>query len=122
MFEHVHVETVGPKFELAANDCFVLEGFLATTGTVLTSYAKPRTAMVVEIYRQDWPTIGERTERFLLLLAGLLLATWYPEIRGWSTIRVMLWPTAAMTHVGAVQRIVYTRRLVEGDVEGDAQD
>ena len=28
MFEHVHVETVGPKFELAANECFVLDGVL----------------------------------------------------------------------------------------------
>jgi hypothetical protein len=27
----------------------------------------------------------------------------------------MLWATALMTHVGAVQRIVMTRRLVEED-------
>lgn len=89
-----------------------LAGFMATTGTVLTSYAKPRTAMVVEIYRQDWPTIGERAERFVLLLAGLLLATWVPTIGGYATVSLMLWITAAMTHFGAIQRIVYTRRLV----------
>jgi len=96
---------------------FVLDGhglaaFMATTGTVLTSYAKPRTAMVVEIYRQDWPTIGERAERFVLLIGGLLLATWVPTIGGYATVSLMLWVTAAMTHFGAIQRIVYTRRLV----------
>jgi archaetidylinositol phosphate synthase len=90
-----------------------LAGFLATTGTVLTSYAKPRTAMVVAIYAQDWPTIGERAERFVLLLAGLLLATWVPTISGWSTISLMLWVTALMTHIGAVQRVLMTRRLVQ---------
>ena len=94
-------------------DGYALEGFLATTGTVLTSYAKPRTAMVVEIYAQDWPTIGERAERFILLIAGMLLATWVPVIGGFSTVGLMLWATAAMTHFGAVQRIVYTRRLVQ---------
>lgn len=96
---------------------FVLSGyelaaFLAVTGTVLTSYAKPRTAMVVAMYAQDWPTIGERAERFVLLLAGLILAVWWPEVGGWSTISLMLWATAAMTHVGAIQRIIMTRRLV----------
>ena len=93
-------------------DGFVLEGFLATCGTVLTSYAKPRTAMVVEIYSQDWPTIGERTERFILILAGLILASFAPTLLGISTISLMLWITAAMTHIGAVQRIVYTYKLV----------
>jgi phosphatidylglycerophosphate synthase len=96
-------------------DGYGLEAFLATTGTVLTSYAKPRTAMVVAIYAQDWPTIGERAERFVLLLAGLVLATWVPTMGGWSTIGLMLWATALMTHVGAVQRIVMTRRLVQKD-------
>ena len=103
-------------------DGFVLEAFLATVGTVLTSYAKPRTAMTVEIYRQDWPTIGERTERFILLLAGLLIAAIRPNIGGISTISAMLWLTALMTHIGAIQRIVYTRRLVREQEEmGDKE-
>jgi archaetidylinositol phosphate synthase len=92
-----------------------LEAFLATTGTVLTSYAKPRTAMTVEIYRQDWPTIGERAERFVVLLAGLALASWRPQVAGVSVIAAMLWATAAMTHVGAAQRVWMTRRLVGRD-------
>ncbi|MEW6753591.1 MAG: CDP-alcohol phosphatidyltransferase family protein [Candidatus Latescibacterota bacterium] len=101
-------------------DGYGLESFMATTGTVLTSYAKPRTAMTVAIYAQDWPTIGERAERFAVLTAGLLLATWWPQIGGYATVSLMLWVTAAMTHLGAVQRIVYTRRLVrESAAEGD---
>jgi hypothetical protein len=75
--------------------------------------------MVVAIYAQDWPTIGERAERFVLLLAGLVLATWMPSIADWSTIGLMLWVTALMTHVGAVQRIVMTKRLVQGE-EGES--
>ncbi|HIG17101.1 MAG TPA: CDP-alcohol phosphatidyltransferase family protein [Candidatus Handelsmanbacteria bacterium] len=96
-------------------DGYELEAFLATTGTVLTSYAKPRTAMVVAIYAQDWPTIGERAERFVLLLAGLLLAHWLPTVGGWQTIGLMLWATALMTHIGAIQRVLMTRRLVSDE-------
>jgi len=83
---------------------------------VLTSYAKPRTAIGVEMYRQDWTTIGERAERFTVIIAGMLLASFVPSIRGVSTISAMLWVVAAMTHFGAIQRIVYTRRVV-----GDAR-
>ena len=96
-------------------DGYELEAFLATTGTVLTSYAKPRTAMVVAIYTQDWPTIGERAERFVLLLAGLLVANWMPTVGGWQTIGLMLWATALMTHIGAIQRVLMTRRLVSDE-------
>ena len=96
-------------------DGYELEAFLAMTGTLLTSYAKPRTAMVVAIYAQDWPTIGERAERFVLLLAGLVLATWVPTLGDWSTIGLVLWATALMAHVGAVQRILMTRWLVRKD-------
>lgn len=91
---------------------FELEAFLATVGTVLTSYAKPRTAIGVEMYAQDWPTIGERTERFILLLGGLLIAHRWPQVAGLSTIGTMLWLTALMTHIGAIQRMIHTRRLV----------
>lgn len=95
---------------------YTLEGFLATVGTVLTSYAKPRTAIGVEMYRQDWTTIGERAVRFTVIIAGMLLASFVPSIKGISTISAMLWLVAAMTHFGAIQRIVYTRRVV-----GDAR-
>jgi archaetidylinositol phosphate synthase len=100
---------------------FQLEAFLATVGTVLTSYAKPRTAIADQMYAQDWPTIGERTERFILILAGLLLATRWPQIAGVSTIGAMLWLTAGMTHIGAIQRVVYTRRLLH-KAEADRTD
>jgi archaetidylinositol phosphate synthase len=93
-------------------DGFVLETFLATCGTLLTSYAKPRTAIGVKMYTQDWPTIGERTERFILIIAGLIVASFFPTLLGISTIRLMLWLITVMTHIGAVQRIVYTYRLV----------
>ena len=94
-------------------DGFVLEAFLATCGTLLTSYAKPRTAMVVDIYAQDWPTIGERTERFILIVAGLIVAAFFPTLLGVSTIGLMLWITAIITHIGAVQRVVYKYMLVK---------
>jgi phosphatidylglycerophosphate synthase len=93
-------------------DGFVLETFLATCGTLLTSYAKPRTAIAVQMYKQDWPTIGERTERFILIIAGLVVASFFPTLLGISTISLMLWLITVMTHFGAVQRIIYTYRLV----------
>ena len=74
--------------------------------------AKPRTAIAVQMYKQDWPTIGERTERFILIIAGLVVASFFPTLLGISTISLMLWLITVMTHFGAVQRIIYTYRLV----------
>jgi phosphatidylglycerophosphate synthase len=100
-------------------DGFVLATFAATCGTLLTSYAKPRTAITADLFAYDWPTIGERGDRFVLLIVGLLTASIAPTLGGVSTIRIMLWAIAIMTNVGAIQRMVYTyRHLEHGKAEG----
>ena len=50
---------------------YALEAFLVISASLLLSFAKPRAAMVVPLGEHDWPAIGERFERLLLLNVGL---------------------------------------------------
>ncbi len=69
---------------------FPLEAFLVISGSLILSYAKPRTAIVVPIDNHDWPAIGERLDRLLILVAVLAIALFAPMLtiggRTFSTI------------------------------------
>ena len=77
--------------------------FLAITGSLLVSYARARAEGLREECR-----IGllERPERLVLLIVALLV--------GWSAVVVVLWVLAALTHVTALQRILYIARRTSG--------
>ncbi len=86
---------------------------LALSGSMLIAYAKPRAALVVETDNRDWPAIGERGDRLILLIAGMLIAIFVPVIYGHSTILITLALVAAITWIGAVQRLLYGKNLIE---------
>lgn len=88
---------------------FALESILAMSGSLLLSYAKPRTALVTKIENKDWPSIGDRFERFLIIISGLLFAY---ILKDMTIISLMLYFFALVTHIGAVQRIFYARKLI----------
>ena len=91
---------------------FALEGFLAITGSLLLSYAKPRVAIVVPIDNHDWPAIGERSERLIILILGLVVSAIFPVVLGIPLLEIFLWVIIAITHIGAVQRMSYARKLI----------
>jgi len=91
---------------------FALEGFLAITGSLLLSYAKPRVAIVVPIDNHDWPAIGERSERLIILILGLVLSAIFPVVLGIPLLKIFLWVIIVITHIGAVQRMGYARKLI----------
>jgi phosphatidylglycerophosphate synthase len=88
---------------------FALESILAMSGSLLLSYAKPRTALVIKIENKDWPSIGDRLDRFLIIILGLLFAV---ILRNMNIISLMLYFFALITHFGAIQRIFYARKLI----------
>lgn len=77
--------------------------------SMLVSYAKARVALVIQTDDRDWPGIGDRADRIVLLLFGLLAASvGFPFV-----LLAIVWLIAAMTIVGTVQRMKYAHRLIE---------
>ncbi|MCX6801950.1 MAG: CDP-alcohol phosphatidyltransferase family protein [Candidatus Diapherotrites archaeon] len=98
---------------------FGIESALAVGLSLMESYAKPRAALVVVADNRDWPAIGEHADKLALFLVGLLAASFMPEINGFETMKVVFWILIAMVTVGAVQRILYAKKLIdEGGKKG----
>ena len=76
---------------------YALESLLVVSATLMLSFAKPRAAMVVPIGEHDWPAIGERFDRLLLLNIGLAAFLIWPAVR----IGHAVLPTLQRRHLGA---------------------
>ncbi|MFH1506796.1 MAG: CDP-alcohol phosphatidyltransferase family protein [archaeon] len=87
----------------------------AISTTMLLSYAKPRVALVIETDNHDWPGIGERPDRLLILLVGLVVVHFlqkepYVSI---DALRIVLIIVIVITFIGFLQRMVYARKLID---------
>jgi len=91
---------------------FYLETFFAATGSMMISYVKARTALTIKIDNVDWPAIGEMLDRLSLLIIGMTLAVFLPQVLNFSTISLTLWFIALVTNIGAIQRIFYAKNLI----------
>lgn len=92
---------------------YAVPAFFAITGSLIISYAKPRLAIVIPADNHDWPAIGERADRYVILLAGMILSTIKPVLYGYGTIAATLWAVAIVTNLGAIQRMLYARGLIK---------
>ena len=96
---------------------YALEAFLVISASLLLSFAKPRAAMVVPLGEHDWPAIGERFERLLLLNVGLLVSLFWPVVHlgrhTLPTLALFLRALFVMVLVGGVQRILYAKKIIE---------
>ena len=71
------------------------------SGSVITSYAKARTALEIEVSTDDWPDFFERLERVIYLCAMLIGAG---VLGGW-VITLGLTGFAILSHLTALQRM-----------------
>ena len=107
-------------FGLAIN--YPLLAFICFSATMLNSYAKPRVALVIETDNHDWPAIGERADRLLVLIIGLTLAnfitpsTYNIDI---TIIQMTLGIIAITTLVGFIQRVCYAKGLIKKAIRDD---
>lgn len=94
-----------------------LESFLVITGSLVLSYAKPRTALLVKIDNHDWPAIGERVDRLILLFIGLILRIVLPSFRVGDyviyTFSAILYLIAIVVYIGSIQRIFYAKKIID---------
>jgi archaetidylinositol phosphate synthase len=90
--------------------------FFVLAGSFLTSYAKARTAVEVQISNSDWPDLFERQERIIFFCAMLIfdgvLTRWFSF--GIDVILPGLWVLAALCHVTAIQRFLRARTILKG--------
>ncbi len=97
--------------------CFVflfpVETVLALGCSFLTSYAKPRVALVIVTDNRDWPGIGERGDKLAVLLAGVLIAAFSPTLFSFSVIQLTLLIVASISFIGLVQRIFFAKKLIK---------
>jgi phosphatidylglycerophosphate synthase len=95
---------------------YALESFLVMSATLMESFAKPRAAQVVPIAEFDWPAIGERFDRLLLLNIGLVVFLFVPGFRiaghEVRTLTVVFAVLFVVVLVGGVQRILFARKII----------
>ncbi len=86
---------------------YPLAAIFALGFSMISSYAKPRVALIIITDNRDWPAIGEHADKLLLVLVGLLLAS-----VGFNYIEVILCIIAAISAVGTIQRMCYAKNLI----------
>lgn len=95
---------------------YAVESFLVISATLMESFAKPRAAQVVPMGEFDWPAIGERLDRLLLLNVGLVIFLFVPGFRiaGYHvrTLTVVFALLFVMVFVGGIQRVLFARKII----------
>jgi len=92
---------------------YPIEAIFALSGSFLLSYAKPRLAITIPIDNHDWPAIGERGDRLLVLICGMVLFLIIGSFQGYSMISIALYSVAVITYIGGIQRILYAKGLID---------
>lgn len=103
-------------FGLAFN--YPLLAFLCFSTSMLNSYAKPRVALVIETDNHDWPAIGDRADRLLLLIIGLLIVN-FITIQNMDIVQITLGIITIITSFGFIQRILYAKKLIKKALRED---
>ncbi|MCX6803167.1 MAG: hypothetical protein NTY48_01200, partial [Candidatus Diapherotrites archaeon] len=80
---------------------------LALGFSMVSSYAKPRVALIIITDNRDWPAIGEHADKLVIVLVGLLLA-----FAGLNILWILLYFIAAIGLIGTLQRIAYAKGLI----------
>jgi phosphatidylglycerophosphate synthase len=84
-----------------------LGSVLALGFSAISSYAKPRVALIIITDNRDWPAIGEHADKLVLVLVALLFAA-----IGYNFIEWFLYFVALISAVGSVQRMIYAKGLI----------
>ena len=101
---------------------FFIESFLVVSGSLLVSYAKARTSIVVPIGNHEWPAIGERPDRLLLLVIAIIASIFLPDFTIFEfkilTTSFFLYLIAIIVYIGSIQRIFYAKKLINKNRDG----
>ena len=114
-----YFETMIDKFvDFAMLGSFIfiypLASVLALGFSMLSSYAKPRVALIIITDNRDWPAIGEHADKLLIILLVLLCASFdFTTFIEYNIIEIGLYLIALISGVGTIQRIAYAKKLIK---------
>jgi archaetidylinositol phosphate synthase len=91
---------------------YAVEAFVAVSASFMVSYAKARAEMIKPLGNMDWPSIGERAERLIIVMLAMLAAIFYPMVYGYSTISAGLWILAIVAFIGTIQRFFFAKMIL----------
>ncbi len=98
-------------FAMLASFAFIplysIPAILALGFSLISSYAKPRVALIIITDNRDWPAIGEHADKLILILLALLLAVF-----NFNYIEYFLYAIALISAIGILQRILYAKKLI----------
>jgi phosphatidylglycerophosphate synthase len=89
-----------------------LESFLAFAGILMIGSAKSWAFMVIPVGNFDWPAIGERAERYLILFISFILGSLSVTLYGFDALQIGLWIIIILVFTGTVQRILFAKKLI----------
>lgn len=88
---------------------YPLLAFLCIVTSMLITYAKTRAGLVIETDNHDWPAIGERSDRLVLLIIGILIANFISS----QSIQIVLVVIVIINLIGFIQRVFYAKKLIK---------
>ena len=93
---------------------FPVASVLAVGFSALSSYAKPRVALIIITDNHDWPAIGEHADKLVIVLVILLLASFgVTNLFGFNIIELGLYLIALISAIGTIQRMIYAKKLIK---------
>jgi len=110
-FDSVAEKAVESLFYIGFAFIAPIPSMLAYAASMLESFAKPRLAMVIVTEEHDWPNIGERGDRLLLLVLGVLAAAVFPSYQ-MLILQPIFYLICVLATIGFVQRIFYSKKLI----------
>ncbi len=98
-----------------------IPSILALGFSMLSSYAKPRVALIVITDNRDWPAIGEHADKLVIILLGLLLVSLgVNTILEQNVLALALYLVAIISFIGTLQRMSYAKKLIlEAEKKGN---
>ncbi|MCX6774386.1 MAG: CDP-alcohol phosphatidyltransferase family protein [Candidatus Micrarchaeota archaeon] len=91
---------------------YAVEAFFAISASFMVSYAKARAEMIKPLGNMDWPSIGERAERLVIVMLFMLIAIFYPRFYDYSVIGIGLWVLTAVATIGTIQRFFFAKGIL----------
>lgn len=92
---------------------FELQAFLILGLIFLNSLTRVWALTISKNKIADWPAIGDISERYFLLIIGLIVHNFKDTFFEIPTLSIFLYFILAITFIGFIQRIVFAKRTIQ---------
>jgi archaetidylinositol phosphate synthase len=92
---------------------FPFATILAFSLGIIATHTKALVGEVIEADNRDWPGMGGRPDRAILLFGGMVIAIIIPYSNGLFTVELFLYLISLVVIVGNVQRILFARKILQ---------